>query len=602
MTASLLPNGKQQFIDANGNPLAAGSVYFYIPGTTTPKETWQDSGQTIFNTNPVTLDSSGQAVIYGDGIYRQVVKDAGGNLIWDQTSDSPASIGYVDQQLNGGVLPAVTSADAGKQLYVKSNGSAYEAIRPPMVDLAESYGLVLDQPTLDQATLINNALADLAGKGVIAFIRADDVPTIGVGSTIKVPYGVIFQSSSGYGGWNQAQADFSGVTLAWLGADGGTIVHFDGVNHAGSRGIRVDGNGKVGMIGYHISSLNAPSTSYVILHHWTAYRCNKGLVLGDPSDTVYSGSDANNIGRAQADSLDIRDFTIVGDGTDQTAVGIHINGTNTAQSSLIDQFNCQNVNIGVHILSNNGNLKIRHSVGGNPVGADKTFFRFESTLKVPPALDQCETEGSWTYAVHDSSDNPTYPYASLWTNNAFNNPVLIDGSSRIISIGDSGGADTIPWTVAGNAKVTAIATNTNTPTTRISCWQKSGAGILVEIGDVNGQSAIAVDRLTVGSIDRPAIEAATLINSWVNAGGSYDNAGYYRTADGIVHLVGTVSSGAATQIFTLPAGYRPLASQQFPVDANGAYGTVAIDTTGGVYLTVGANTNVCLSAVSFKTS
>lgn len=88
MVASLLPNGKQQFIDALGAPLVGGLVYFYIPETSTFKDTWQDPGQTILNTNPIILDDRGQAIIYGAGQYRQVLFDADGNLIWDQlTSD-----------------------------------------------------------------------------------------------------------------------------------------------------------------------------------------------------------------------------------------------------------------------------------------------------------------------------------------------------------------------------------------------------------------------------------------------------------------------------------------------------------------------------------
>jgi len=89
---TLLPNGEQQFIDNNGNPLANGTVTFYIPGTTTLKNTWSNSGQTVLNTNPITLDAGGRAVIYGSGAYRQVVKDSSGNLIWDQlTSDTSSA-------------------------------------------------------------------------------------------------------------------------------------------------------------------------------------------------------------------------------------------------------------------------------------------------------------------------------------------------------------------------------------------------------------------------------------------------------------------------------------------------------------------------------
>lgn len=88
-STSQLPNGKQQFIDINGDPLIGGLVYHFVPGTTHPKNTWQDEGQTILNTNPVVLDARGQAVIFGTGKYRQVLKDIDENLIWDQLTTAP---------------------------------------------------------------------------------------------------------------------------------------------------------------------------------------------------------------------------------------------------------------------------------------------------------------------------------------------------------------------------------------------------------------------------------------------------------------------------------------------------------------------------------
>lgn len=90
-----LQNGKQQFFDGSGRPLAGGSVTLYQPGTTTPVNTWQDSGLTTLNTNPVVLDSNGMASIWGqnDVLYRQIVKDASGITFWDQVvgfSGSPS--------------------------------------------------------------------------------------------------------------------------------------------------------------------------------------------------------------------------------------------------------------------------------------------------------------------------------------------------------------------------------------------------------------------------------------------------------------------------------------------------------------------------------
>jgi hypothetical protein len=84
MSGSLIPNAKQQFLDANGNPLAGGFVYYYIPATTTFKNTYQNTALTILNSNPIILDSAGECIAYGNGSYRQIVTDVNGNLIWDQ--------------------------------------------------------------------------------------------------------------------------------------------------------------------------------------------------------------------------------------------------------------------------------------------------------------------------------------------------------------------------------------------------------------------------------------------------------------------------------------------------------------------------------------
>ena len=93
--ATLLPPGEITFVDANGAPIAGGTVQFYVPSTTTPKDTWQDAGQSVLNTNPVVLDSAGRAIIYGSGSYRQIVKDQFGNLVWDQLTADSTSLGVI---------------------------------------------------------------------------------------------------------------------------------------------------------------------------------------------------------------------------------------------------------------------------------------------------------------------------------------------------------------------------------------------------------------------------------------------------------------------------------------------------------------------------
>jgi hypothetical protein len=90
--SSILPPAETTFFDGNGNPLAGGFLYTYVPGTTTPKTTYQDSGTTIPNANPIVLDAAGRCICLGSGAYRTILQDSLGNQIWDQvTQNNPAS-------------------------------------------------------------------------------------------------------------------------------------------------------------------------------------------------------------------------------------------------------------------------------------------------------------------------------------------------------------------------------------------------------------------------------------------------------------------------------------------------------------------------------
>lgn len=112
--ATILPKGETTFLDDNGDPLSAGSVYFYIPSTTTLKNTWQDEDETTLNTNPVVLDSAGRAVIFGSGSYRQIVKDSDGNTIWDRlVYDTSPDTGVWWGSTSGGAANVQTATASG---------------------------------------------------------------------------------------------------------------------------------------------------------------------------------------------------------------------------------------------------------------------------------------------------------------------------------------------------------------------------------------------------------------------------------------------------------------------------------------------------------
>lgn len=86
--ASLTPTPKQQFFDANGDPLVAGKVYTYAGGTTTPIATYTSQTGATANTNPIILDSRGMANIWLQPTiaYKFVVTDE--NDVQQYTTDN----------------------------------------------------------------------------------------------------------------------------------------------------------------------------------------------------------------------------------------------------------------------------------------------------------------------------------------------------------------------------------------------------------------------------------------------------------------------------------------------------------------------------------
>jgi hypothetical protein len=82
MTTNSTPP-KLQFFDANGAPLAGGKLYTYAAGTTTPQTTYTDFTGVSANTNPVILDSRGEASVWLDTpLYKMALYDSTNVLIW----------------------------------------------------------------------------------------------------------------------------------------------------------------------------------------------------------------------------------------------------------------------------------------------------------------------------------------------------------------------------------------------------------------------------------------------------------------------------------------------------------------------------------------
>ena len=94
-TTSLSPTPKLQFFDLNGAPLAGGLLYTYEAGSTTPLATYTDSTGVSANTNPIVLDSRGEANVWlSETFYKFALYTAANVLIWtvdniNGTTNSP---------------------------------------------------------------------------------------------------------------------------------------------------------------------------------------------------------------------------------------------------------------------------------------------------------------------------------------------------------------------------------------------------------------------------------------------------------------------------------------------------------------------------------
>lgn len=82
--ASLSPPPKLQFFGTDGLPLVGGKLYTYAAGTTTPLATYTDHTASSQNTNPIILNSAGQANVWlvDTTTYKYVLTDADDVLLF----------------------------------------------------------------------------------------------------------------------------------------------------------------------------------------------------------------------------------------------------------------------------------------------------------------------------------------------------------------------------------------------------------------------------------------------------------------------------------------------------------------------------------------
>jgi hypothetical protein len=118
--------------------------------------------------------------------------------------------------------------------------------------------------------------------------------------------------------------------------------------------------------------------------------------------------------------------------------------------------------------------------------------------------------------------------------------------------------------------------------------------------NVKGTSNFNRKLFNVGASGAPAFQ-----NSWVNNGGGYAPAAYWKDEDGIVTVEGTIKSGTlGVAAFILPPGFRPDQHRLYPAYSNNTLGLVQVTSAGQVQpLATGtaSNASYSLDAIRFRT-
>jgi hypothetical protein len=116
-TTSLAPTPKLQFFDANGAPLAGGLLYTYEAGSTTPLATYTDSTGVSANTNPIILDSRGEANVWLDAAsYKFALYDSTNVLIW--TVDNINGSTFASNATGDGTTTAFSVVNGFTAIYI----------------------------------------------------------------------------------------------------------------------------------------------------------------------------------------------------------------------------------------------------------------------------------------------------------------------------------------------------------------------------------------------------------------------------------------------------------------------------------------------------
>lgn len=168
MVASISPDPRLQFFANDGSPLVGGKLYTYAAGTTTPLVTYTSNSGLTPNTNPVILDSRGEASVwFGTSKYKFVLKDANDVEIW--TQDNLQGAANADGSNAYGTWPISITGNAATATVANSvvaGGAVNKIIAGTNITISPTTGV--GDVTVNASTS-GGSVTSVTGAGVYGF-------------------------------------------------------------------------------------------------------------------------------------------------------------------------------------------------------------------------------------------------------------------------------------------------------------------------------------------------------------------------------------------------------------------------------------------------
>lgn len=583
MTAQLAPQPIFQAITPQGAPAVGYQLFTYIAGTTTPQATYVDSALTTPNTNPVILNSFGQANVWLNPVlaYKFALKDAASNPIW--TVDN----------INA---PALTQAVIGQILYPQTAAEAAVGVTPTNYAIESMYVLRYGNNTnpgfTDMTAAIQTAVSvaqasvntrfvyfppgtylttgiNLTGSLQSIKFRGDgatitsttNAPLMGANASDDLEWeGLYFTGNSGGVSNNQFGVDLINTSRSRV-----INCHFENL----SCGV-YDNNALTGLF---TAAVQVPSQ----VSGNTIKNCFNGILTQDDGVSNFGEylrienntiNDCQNWGiLSHAGNTAIVSNTITGNGG---GILVDSAGSINGDHGLIEG-NTVNHNF-------RANLYIKSTLRSMIVNGNNFWACLSGNLGAGALASSfgayIDTCSSIVFTNNVLGRNKT----NMGTNAVqfsqfFGNQFLTDSANTVDQWVES--------TVYGSPNFNFYGANSFTGTF-------TSGGL---VGNPNGDFAVGV---TTG--------APAFVNAWANLGGAFATVKYWKDSSNVVHLSGVMASGTiGNSAFTLPATMRPAdGTRIFPVFSNNAFGFVQVTTAGAVIAAAGSNVSFSLDGISFR--